>query len=95
MQTELEELRNELDDINTRLILLLAERFKVTQKVGEYKRDNNLPAYDPTREAAIADRVEQIAKDSGLDPETAKRIMQFITAEVVMKHQALQDKASE
>lgn len=95
MQPDLEELRNQLDEIDNRLMVLLAERFKVTQKVGEYKRDNNLPPVDPSREAAIFERVVQTAKNAGLDPDFAKRLMQFIIAEVVKNHQALQGNVSE
>lgn len=42
--------RKQIDEIDEQLVKLLADRFKVTQKVGEYKKLNNLRAVDPDRE---------------------------------------------
>lgn len=95
MQPDLDDLRKRLDEIDNSLIILLAERFKVTQEVGEYKRDNNVPPVDPAREAAIFERIEQTAENNGLNPEFANRLIQFIIAEVLKNHQTLQRQVSE
>ena len=44
------DLRSSIDNIDAALILLLAERFKVTKAVGEYKAAAGLPPADPDRE---------------------------------------------
>ena len=49
---ELQQLRDSIDNIDAALIHLLAERFKCTQAVGEFKATHGLPAADPSREAA-------------------------------------------
>jgi len=46
---ELLRLRDSIDNIDAALIHLLAERFKCTQAVGEYKATHNLPPADPGR----------------------------------------------
>lgn len=44
---ELLRLRDSIDNIDAALIHLLAERFKCTQAVGEYKAVHGLPPADP------------------------------------------------
>ena len=52
---ELQRLRNSIDNIDAALVHLLAERFKFTRAVGEFKASRGLPPADLAREA------EQIA----------------------------------
>ena len=47
---ELHRLRDSIDNIDAALVHLLAERFKCTQAVGEYKATHGLPPADPARE---------------------------------------------
>ena len=39
--------RQSIDNIDAALIFMLAERFKITKAVGEYKAKTDLPAADP------------------------------------------------
>ena len=55
--SELLRLRDSIDNIDAALIHLLAERFKCTQAVGEYKAAHDLPPADPAREAAQIERL--------------------------------------
>ena len=48
---ELRRLRDSIDNMDSMLIHLLAERFKITQRVGELKAEAGLPPADPEREA--------------------------------------------
>ena len=54
-------LRDSIDNIDAALIHLLAERFKCTQAVGEYKASHDLPPADPSREAAQIARLRELA----------------------------------
>lgn len=94
MNSQLQTLRDQLDDINNQLITVLAERFRVTQQVGELKRDQHLPPLDATREAEQLQKITIAAEKAGLDPGIATRIMQFITAEVRANHKKLQTQGS-
>ena len=42
--------RKSIDNIDAALIHMLAERFRITQAVGEYKAKVTLPPADPNRE---------------------------------------------
>ena len=86
---ELERLRKSIDNMDSALIHLLAERFKITQRVGELKAELGLPASDAQREARQVARLRQLAEDSRLDPEFAEKFINFVMAEVVRHHQAI------
>lgn len=90
MDVELIDLRESLDNIDNALVYLLAERFRVTHKVGVYKRDNNIPPIDTVREEAQFKRIEKIANEAGLNPKFAHKLLRLIIDEVVENHKMLQ-----
>jgi chorismate mutase len=86
---ELARARRSIDNLDAALIHLLAERFKITQRVGQLKARLDLPAADPQREAEQVRRLRQLAAESDLDPEFAEKVITFIMTEVVRHHQQL------
>jgi len=91
---ELLEYRNSIDNIDSALVFLLAERFKITKKVGYYKREHKLPAGDPNREENQIDRLKQLAITAQLDPEFTKSFLKFITTEVIRHHKHIRETGS-
>ena len=88
---ELAQARRSIDNLDAALIHLLAERFKITQRVGEIKARLDLPPSDPAREAEQVRRLRLLAEESQLDPEFAEKVVTFIMTEVVRHHVALRD----
>lgn len=88
-QAALEEYRASIDNMDAALLHLLAERFRITQRVGELKAEHGMPPADPAREARQIDRLRRLAKDANLDPEFAEKFLNFIVAEVVRHHEAI------
>src|ERR1700755_1975840 len=86
---ELLRLRNSIDNIDAALIHLLAERFKCTQAVGEFKATHDLPPADPSREAAQIARLRKLAEDAKLDPDFAEKFLNFIVKDVLRHHEAI------
>ena len=82
-------LRNSIDNIDAALIHLLAERFKCTQAVGEFKATHDLPPADPSREAAQIARLRRLAEEAKLDPDFAEKFLNFIVKEVIRHHEAI------
>lgn len=87
---ELEELRASIDNLDAALVHLLAERFKCTQRVGRLKAKHGMPPADPDREARQVARLRALAEEAQLDPEFAAAFLDFIIAEVIRHHEALQ-----
>ena len=82
----LKEHRDSIDRLDAVLVYTLAERFKHTQAVGVLKAKHTLPPSDPTREATQITRLETLALDADLDPEFAKKFLNFIIQEVIQHH---------
>jgi len=82
----LKEHRSSIDRLDAILIYTLGERFKHTMAVGKLKAKHDLPPSDPTREAHQIERLEALAREADLDPEFAKKLLNFIIAEVIQHH---------
>ena len=88
-RAELQRLRGSIDNMDSALVHLLAERFKVTKQVGVLKAAAGLPPADPAREADQIQRLRALAIDAQLDPELAEKFLNFIVAEVVRHHEQI------
>ena len=78
--------RESIDRLDAILVYTLGERFKHTQAVGKLKAEHALPPSDPTREAAQIARLTDLANRADLDPDFAKKFLNFIIAEVIQHH---------
>jgi chorismate mutase len=78
--------RRSIDNIDAALVFLLAERFKITQKVGRHKAAAGLPPADPAREAQQIARLKALAHEAELDPEFSEKFLRFIINEVIRHH---------
>jgi chorismate mutase len=78
--------RDSIDRLDAILVYTLGERFKHTQAVGKLKASHDLPPSDPAREARQIARLEDLANRADLDPEFAKKFLNFIIAEVIQHH---------
>ena len=85
----LAEMRASIDNIDAALVHMLAERFKLTKKVGIYKAAHDLPPADPEREKVQLARLRDLATQSDLDPVFAEKFYEFIIKEVIRHHEAL------
>lgn len=79
--------RESIDNIDAALVFMLAERFKVTKKVGAYKATAGLPPADPGREARQVARLRELARAANLDPEFSEKFLRFIIDEVIRHHE--------
>jgi chorismate mutase len=82
-------LRSSIDNIDSAIIHMLAERFRCTRAVGRFKAQHELPARDPKREAAQVEKVRRIAIASNLDPDFAERFLAFVISEVIRQHESI------
>ena len=64
--------RSQIDQIDSQILELLADRIEVVKKVGEYKKTQNLPALDQSRWQAVLDKLELKCQEFNLDFELVK-----------------------
>ncbi len=85
------EFRESIDNIDASLVFMLAERFKITKKVGQFKKYNALPPADPNREQQQIERLRSLAQNANLDPEFSEKFLNFIIEEVIRHHEQIRD----
>ena len=84
--------RRSIDNIDAALIHMLAERFRITQAVGRYKAEHELPPADPAREERQIARLRELAETAGLDPEFSEKFLRFVIDEVIHHHERIADR---
>ena len=86
---ELARLRQEIDDVDERFVALLAERFRITRRVGRIKAERGLPPQDATREAQIDEKVRRLASENHLDQGLVSDVLRAVIDRVVAEHREL------
>ncbi len=89
--TQLATFRQSIDNIDAALVFMLAERFRITKAVGEYKAKTQLPPADPQREEKQIARLKSLAEEASLDPEFSEKFLRFIIDEVIRHHEQIRD----
>lgn len=84
-------LRHSIDNIDTALICLLAERFHNTDAIGRLKADAGFAPEDGQREHAQLARFRDQAAHAGLDGAIAERLFSFVVDEAKQRHQRIAD----
>ncbi|MCR5423956.1 MAG: bifunctional 3-deoxy-7-phosphoheptulonate synthase/chorismate mutase type II [Bacteroidales bacterium] len=74
-------LREELDELDPQLLDLLGRRMRIAQQIGEIKRENNMPIFQPGRWEEVLQRQMDLAASHGLSAEFVKEIMEKIHSE--------------
>jgi len=84
--TDLQRLRQSVDNLDAALVHILSERFKCTRQIGALKAELGLPSADPAREKVQIERLRALAQGAHLDPDFAEKILEFIIREVIRHH---------
>ena len=72
--TDINELRKEIDKINSNILDLLLKRQNISFEIAKYKLKNNLPIIDKNREKIILDNIISKAVKIGLNSNIVKDI---------------------
>jgi chorismate mutase/prephenate dehydratase len=54
----MESIRSDIEEIDTKLLELLKERFEKAILIANYKKNNNLPIYDKNREKILIEKLQ-------------------------------------
>ena len=88
-RNSLQRYRDSIDNLDAALVYILAERFRLTDRIGWLKRDHSFPAGDPRREEQQINRLRSIAQSADLDPELVTTLFPVIMAEVRRRHREI------
>jgi chorismate mutase/prephenate dehydrogenase len=78
---QLEQIRGQIDVLDSQLVDLLAKRAKLTREVGKYKSQTGLPIYVPKREAELIEKRRAEAELKGVPPALVEDLLRRIMRE--------------
>lgn len=84
----MEQLRKEIDDIDRKIIELLAKRFSIAKEIAKLKKDQNLPIQDKEREEEVIQKANENLKQQGYDD---KKFTKEIYAVIMKKSKEVQE----
>ena len=81
---DLSELRNKIDEIDADIVRLFTARMDISAQVADFKRENNLPIYVPSRERSI---LQNVAEKAGPDMANYTRVLYSMIFELSRSYQ--------
>jgi chorismate mutase len=85
----IEDSRKSIDNLDSALIAILAERFRLTEKIGKTKAAIGFEAMDPERERTQLEHFRKLAASYGLNVDVVLDVMTTIFKHVKDRHQVL------
>lgn len=87
--TQLDELRHSIDELDTELVDLLSKRMSVARQIGAYKKENNITILQMSRWNEVFDKRTKMVTDKELSVDFAKDLLQGIHNESIRQQTAV------
>lgn len=75
---DIKDLRIKIDSIDKEIIRLFEERMEVSKGVSDYKKQNNLPLFDKSREEQVIESRMKLLSDKSLEPYAKQLIISLM-----------------
>lgn len=75
--------RTLISDLDFQLIEILAQRMKISEKIGNLKKEKNITTFQPERWRVVTEYINQKADESGMSPEFIEKIFKLIHEESI------------
>lgn len=75
---DLSEIRDKLDELDRKLVGIVAQRQRLIPEVAEYKKKNNIERYQPEREKEIIKSKRNLAENENVDPDLIEGLFKRI-----------------
>ncbi len=79
---KLQEIRRRIDDMDRKLVDIIAERLKLSDDIVALKSRLKVGVRDDARERVIIDRTRALARDRGIEPALVESIMRLVMAQM-------------
>jgi chorismate mutase len=93
LSNKLDELRNHIDKIDDLVFQKMAERMQVVEKIGNYKKDNNITILQVTRWDEILQKRTAYARALNLNTDFAEKLLELMHAESIRKQTEIMNKS--
>lgn len=80
--SQIKKLRKEIDQLDQRLVQILAQRKKIVLRIAAEKKRNSLSVYQPQREIEIHQNTQKVAQQLNLNPQFIKNLFNLILKEM-------------
>jgi 3-deoxy-7-phosphoheptulonate synthase len=80
---EMSQLRRRIEQLDAEILRAAAERTRVARVIGKRKSGAGQPVQDPRQEALVVASARERARELGLSPETAERLVALLIEEAV------------
>jgi len=87
----IKKLQKKIDRVDQNLLKILAKRFKITQKIGIYKKKKKFTVLDKRREKGIFRKRKILAKKLNLDSLLVEKIFKLIIKKVKENHRKIKN----
>ena len=78
MSSKLDGWRNQIDVIDEKVISYLSKRMKIVQKIGKFKKDQNISTFDKNRWQKVLNTNIKKGEALGLSKEFIKNLLHLI-----------------
>ncbi len=92
VKDKLAELRDKIDKIDDLVIQKMAERMKIVEQIGNYKKDNSITILQVNRWDEILQKRTNYAKALNLNPEFTEKMLELIHGESIRKQTEIMNK---
>ena len=82
---DLSQLRSQIDNIDDQLISLFGQRMEIAAQIADYKKQNNMPIYVPTRER---EKLLDVSQKAGPDMANYTRVLYSMIFELRRSYQS-------
>ncbi len=86
---DLQELRNEIDTIDEKLLKLFLERMALCRSVADYKKEHGMPVFQGGREQQVIDRIKAMTGDKELENGTAALFANIMDISKILQNRKL------
>ena len=77
-ENKLENLRKQIDIIDTKIVELFSKRFELVKQIGKIKQKNKIPVVDGNRFQQVLEKVKKIAEKQGISKDFIEEIYNII-----------------
>ena len=92
-ENQLELLRNRIDAIDSELLETLSSRVEIVKLIGQYKKDNNVTAFQVGRFSELMEKRMKLGESLNLDANFVLQIFQHIHEDSVRMQTDIMDKS--
>jgi chorismate mutase len=91
-KNQLEELRKMIDEFDEEIVQKFASRMQIAEKIGEYKRDNNVTILQVKRWEEVTGKWVSLASALGLSDDFTRKLLQLIHKESIRMQTAVMNR---